>query len=158
MAIVIAGIIGGVIAGVIVKEHSDYGDYSDHSDYSDYARQRRKAEKEARRRQAEEAKRRREEARAKLDGIIASKVRSFENREGVTVETKASRATCSFEDFETDMKPMDASAKKAIREQVAVELKETLTQEKARLKELDGLIQAVNERILAQGPKKKTTK
>lgn len=154
MAIVIAGIIGGVVAGVggII---ANYDDHSDHSDYSDYEVKRRQAEEEARKREEEIRRQRVMEARIYFNEVIRRNVSSFENREGVKLELESPLTSdaCSFSDFEQDMKPLDDAAKKAIKTQVAKDLLDSIEEDERKLKELDSLIQAVNERILTN-PKK----
>ena len=155
MAIVIAGIIGGVVGGTIAAgKASMHGDYSAHSAYSDYENRRRIAEQNARKQRNAEERQRRNEARTHLDEIIESKVSSFENREGVSGIERVSIAECGFKDFNEDMKPMNDSAKKVIHDQVASELRKAIQQDQERLKELDELIQTVNERILSTPSKK----
>ena len=155
MAIVIAGIIGGVVGGTIAAgKASMHGDYSAHSAYSDYETRRRNAENRARKQKEAEERRRRAEARTQLDDIIEAKVSSFENRECVSGIERVPMADCSFQDFDTDMKPMNESAKKAIREQVASDLREEIKQDQERLKELDELIKAINERVLSKPSQK----
>lgn len=150
MAIVIAGIIGGVVVGVIggATSHEDHSDYDDWHDYSDYA------ERERRRKQRqleEERKRKRaaiQVARSELSGIIRKNVQSFTASEGVPVQRLVTSSECDFDSFEEDMQPMDDSAKSSINSNVGIDLDNALKIEKNKLKELNSLIATLNEKIL----------
>ena len=145
MAIVIAGVIGGGIVAVIaVANHDD--SHHDHSDYNDAA-ERKKAEEKQRRMRAEEEKRRREEARRELDDTIKKSVESFENSTGLRPKKIVTSQECSFKDFQSDMEPMDSSAKKAVKDKIAVELSKKIKDEKKKIEEIDKLVVQINSKI-----------
>ena len=129
-------------------DHSDYNDsHYDHSDYNDAA-ERKKAEEKQRRMREEEEKRRREEARRELDDTIRRSVESFENSTGVCPKKIVTSQECSFENFQSDMEPMDSSAKKAVNEEIAVELSRNIEDEKKKIEEIDKLIVQINSKML----------
>ena len=149
MAIVVAGIIGGVIVGAALKDEFSGGRrryYSDHSDYSDAAYQaeiRRKAEEEKRRQRLAEAK-------ADLDDTIAQNISQLENQNLLTIDQVTTADSCQFETFADDLADQNAAVKQAIRSQGAADQARQLKRQQERLKCLDNAIDAISQAIRNQ--------
>jgi len=146
--IVVAGVIAGVVVGAAAVGHDDYSDHSDYSDAAERERRRREAQRKADKQRRAAA---RDEARRELDGLIQKSVRSFEARQGVSVDTCVGASDCSFKDFDEDMQPMTDSAHEAIKLQVGSDIQRRVVEEKERIKQIDRVIQRINEHILMEG-------
>lgn len=149
MAIVVAGIIGGVIVGAALKDEFSgrrrrY--YSDHSDYSDAAYQaeiRHKAEEEKHRQRLAEAK-------ADLDDTIAQNISQLENQNLLTIDQVTTADSCQFETFADDLADQNAAVKQAVRSQGAADQARQLKRQQERLKCLDNAIDAISQAIRNQ--------
>lgn len=147
MAIIIAGVIGGIVI-IGAANHDDHSDYNDWHDYSDFA-ERTRREREAKKRAAEQRRKQRiAEARENLGAVIDQNVTVFENQNEVQLNKRIDASDCSFVDFDTDMQPLDNAAQKAINKQVGKALKEKLDEEKAEIAEINQVLAALNKTVL----------
>lgn len=147
MAIIIAGVIGGIVV-IGAANHDDHSDYNDWHDYSDFA-ERTRREREAKKRAAEQRRKQRiAEARENLGAVIDQNVTVFENQNEVQLNKRIDASDCSFVDFDTDMQPLDNAAQKAINKQVGKALKEKLDEEKAEIAEINQVLAALNKTVL----------
>lgn len=143
MAIVIAGIIGGVVAVGAVREavyddYSDYGDYADHSDYNDYAY----------RMEQERKKREMRESREELNEEIQKNVNSFKKSSGISPDKIITSNDCQFYNFDSDMQPMNSNVNEKIANQLIKEEVKQIEDYKQQITKIDNAILAINEKIL----------